>query len=140
MAKAVATWNQPQYARAELRDRAELLMPPAVRVASVAGSVAAVGQALAAVREAAPEVPAPLGPVPIDEDTVRALLRFDYGSGTRVTAALRAAVVADALRSGRARRGSTGRSAGAGAAGQNARGPSRRGTLRVRVDLPDLEL
>jgi hypothetical protein len=54
----------------------------------------------------------------------RALVRFDYGSGPAVTESLRASVVSQALKSRRTK--------GPAAAPRN--------TLRVRVDLPDLDL
>lgn len=127
VARALATWNQAGYARAELAARAPLLMPPTVRVASVTGTPQAVERAVAEVRAAVPELPAAaiLGPVRMEDDpaTMRALVRFEYGEGRQVTETLRAAVVADALR-GRRRKG----------------GARARNTLRVRVDVPDPEL
>ncbi len=130
VARALATWTQPAYARAELAERAPLRMPPAVRVAVVEGERPSVDGALAALARDVHELTseAVVGPVPIPSDDtprVRALVRFDYGSGRAVTAALRAAVVADAVRGRRGRR----------------RGPAAsRNTLRVRLDLPDPEL
>lgn len=127
-ARALATWTQPAYARAELVDRAPLKMPPTVRVAVVEGPPAAVAQALAALAQDVPALApdAVLGPVRSpgeDAVTERALVRFDYGSGAAVARSLRASVVADAVRARRPRRG----------------GPARN-TLRVRVDVPDPEL
>lgn len=124
VARALATWTQPAYARAELSDRAVLRMPPTVRVAAVEGDTRAVAAALEAVRAAVPELDdlAVLGPV-ATENGVRALVRFEYALGARVAEAVRAAVVADALRARRA-----------------AKGRTPRNTLRVRVDLPDLDL
>lgn len=126
VARALATWTQSAYARMELGERAPLRMPPTVRVASVTGTTRAVTEALAAVRAAAPALDAEaiLGPLPV-EDGVRAFVRFDYSSGSAVTASLRAAVVAEALRS---RRPAKGRPVGP------------RNTLRVRVDVPDIDL
>ncbi|WP_336632765.1 MULTISPECIES: primosomal protein N' [unclassified Microbacterium] len=137
VARALATWTQPAYARAELADRAPLRMPPTVRVATVEGAPRAVDTALAALRDAVPALApateataAPsgiLGPVPRDGGTVRALVRFDYGQGRAVAETLRAAVVADALHGRRARRAGADRSAP-------------RTTLRVRLDVPELDL
>ena len=126
VARALATWTQPAYAHAELADRAPLRMPPTVRVAALDGDRPAVEAAIAQLRAAVPSLDAAavLGPVPRDEGT-RALVRFDYGLGPRVTETLRAAVVAQALS---VRRGARGRPAAA------------RNTLRVRVDVPDLDL
>jgi primosomal protein N' (replication factor Y) len=126
VARALATWTQPAYARAELADRAPLRMPPTVRVAAVDGARAAVEAALAALHEAVPELDrdAVLGPLPREEG-VRALVRFDYALGARVADSLRASVVAHAITG---RRPAKGRPAGP------------RNTLKVRVDVPDLDL
>ncbi|GAA3771703.1 primosomal protein N' [Microbacterium kribbense] len=126
VARALATWSQPAYARTELAERAPLKMPPVVRVAAVEGPPRDVEAVLAAVRAAAPELPADavLGPVPAG-DGARALVRFGYGAGKVVTGAVRGAVVAAALRG---RRRPKGPPAGT------------RNTLRVRVDVLDPEL
>lgn len=126
IARAFATWTQPAYARAELAERAPLRMPPTVRVAAIEGAARGVESALAALRAAVPQLDATaiLGPVPTDVG-MRALIRFDYGLGPRVTESLRAAVIADALAARKAARG---------------RPPTPRNTLRVRVDVPDLNL
>lgn len=125
-ARALATWNQSGYARSELESRAPLHMPPTTRVALVEGSAAAVSRALIALGELALPSDAVLGPVPVESDDVparvRALVRFEYGAGTRVVSALRAAVVAEAVAS---RRG---------------RGKNPRSTLTVRLDILDPEL
>lgn len=125
-ARALATWNQSGYARSELESRAPLHMPPTTRVALVDGSAAAVSRALIALGELALPSDAVLGPVPVESDDiparVRALVRFEYGAGTRVVTALRAAVVAEAVAS---RRG---------------RGKNPRSTLTVRLDILDPEL
>lgn len=132
VARALATWTQPAYARAELADRGPLHMPPAVRVASVEGSTAGVADALAQLREAVPALDASsiLGPVPTEPGSVRALVRFDYAHGRVVADTLRAAVIADALH-GRRTRAAAARSGGA---------PGRPATLRVRLDVPELDL
>ncbi|HYI50964.1 MAG TPA: primosomal protein N' [Microbacterium sp.] len=126
VARALATWTQPAYARAELADRAPLRMPPTVRVAALEGSRQAVDAALASLRDAVPDLDdeAVLGPVP-SATVSRALVRFDYAHGQRVADSLRASIVADALR---ARKNPKTRTAGT------------RNTLRVRVDVPDLDL
>ncbi len=126
VAMALATWNHAGYTRSELESRAPLHMPPTMRVALIEGTTDAVARALEALRELALPAEAVLGPVPIepedDPPRVRALLRFDYGSGLRVATALRAAVVAEAVRH---RRG---------------RGRTTRSTLTVRLDILDPEL
>ncbi|MFI8631950.1 primosomal protein N' [Microbacterium sp. NPDC077663] len=122
VARALATWTQAAYARAELADRAPLLMPPTVRVVAVEGAPASVDRALAELREAVPDLGPMnvLGPVPTD-DGARALVRIDYAHGRTVAEQLRASVVADAVRGRR-------------------RGPGPRTTLRVRLDVPELDL
>lgn len=124
-ARALATWTQPAYARAELAERAPLQMPPTVRVAAVEGTPAAVSEAITQLRADVPALTdtSILGPVP-REDAVRALVRFEYALGRPVAESLRASVVAAALR-GRRRRGAP---------------PGPRNTLRVRLDVPDLDL
>ena len=126
VARALATWNQAGYARAELAERAPLHMPPAARVALVEGTQAAVSRALAALAELSLPPDAVLGPVPLDSDDVpprvRALVRFEYAAGQRVATALRAAVVSEAVSN---RRG---------------RGRTSRNTLSVRLDILDPEL
>ncbi len=126
VARAFATWTQASYARAELADRAPLRMPPTVRVAAVEGPRRAVDSALAELRRVVPELDgeAVLGPVAHD-DAVRALVRFDYGLGARVTESLRASVVSQAMKGRRPAKGRT---------------PGPANTLRVRVDVPDPDL
>lgn len=135
VARALATWTQPAYARAELAERSPLKMPPSVRVAAIEGTPQEITAAIAAVRAADAALPADavLGPVehqPISDadraqTTTRALVRFPYRSGAAITDALRGAVVTAALRT---RRPAKGRPTGP------------RNTLRVRVDVLDPEL
>jgi primosomal protein N' (replication factor Y) len=132
VARALATWAQPAYARGELAERAPLAMPPVARVARVEGPLRQVDQALAALRTDVPTLgpDAVLGPVPLeaDPDAVRALVRFDYPHGRAVADSLRASVVRAALRSRSRPRGP----------GGGSRTPGN--TLRVRLDIPDPEL
>lgn len=125
VARALATWTQPAYARAELADRGPLSMPPTVRVAAVEGASSTVSATLDGLRQAVYGLgpTALLGPVPLESGGVRALVRFDYAQGAAVAEYLRAAVVADALRARRAAKD---------------RGP--RTTLKVRLDVPELDL
>nr|WP_194411799.1 primosomal protein N' [Microbacterium cremeum] len=126
IARALATWTQPAYARAELAERAPLRMPPTVRVAAVDGARSVVESALDDLRHAVPELDAQavLGPLPRPEG-VRALVRFEYALGARVAESLRASVVAQAVKARRPAKG---------------RAPGPANTLRVRVDVPDLDL
>lgn len=128
VAKALATWSQTAFARAELSDRAPLRMPPTVRVAQIEGTPASVARALAALDEVALARDAVLGPVPIvsedprDAGRVRALVRCEYAQGAALAGALRAAVIAEAV------------------SHQRGRGRSGRITLSVRLDVSDPEL
>ncbi|GGF30970.1 putative primosomal protein N' [Microbacterium sorbitolivorans] len=137
VARALATWSQPAYARGELVERAPLKMPPAVRIARIEGDAPQVDEALVKLGADAPRLApdAVIGPVPAPEVSgrkrARALVRFEYGLGSVVSASLRASVVAAAV-SSRARR---------------TRGPAEPGrsrppanTLSVRLDVADPEL
>jgi primosomal protein N' (replication factor Y) len=95
LASALATWRQADYVRRELAERRQLRFPPAVRVATVTGSLDAVSDAVASV--AADDVDI-LGPVDIGEGTVRSIVRFDYNRGAEVADALRAEVVRSAAK------------------------------------------
>jgi primosomal protein N' (replication factor Y) len=92
LAQALATWRLPAFARQELVDRRRLRFPPAVRVASVTGTLEGVQRALDALDES--DV---LGPVDLPEGRVRAIVRFDYARGAAVAEGLRGAVIASAV-------------------------------------------
>lgn len=121
LASALVTWKQAAYARAELDDRRRLRFPPAVRVATLTGSVEAVDRAVASSSVAGADV---LGPVDLGPGAVRTILRFDYSRGTEVAAQLRAELV----RAATSRRKPS--------AAQGARHP---GTPNLRVRLDDIE-
>ena len=91
LASAMSTWRLADYAAAELGDRRSLRFPPAVRVATVTGTVASVETAVAALAEIAhTDV---LGPTEVAPGSVRAIVRFDFAQGELVTSALRAEVI-----------------------------------------------
>ena len=94
VARALATWQQPRYAREELLERRALRFPPAVRAASVEGLPDAVGTAV----ERLAGIPGVdvLGPAPTEQGRVRAIVRLDYASGPDAARELRAAVVRNA--------------------------------------------
>ncbi|MFT2711251.1 primosomal protein N' [Clavibacter sp. Sh2126] len=94
VARALATWQQPRYAREELLERRALRFPPAVRAASVEGLPDAVGAAVE--RLAGIEGVDVLGPVPTEQGRVRAIVRLDYARGADAARELRAAVVRNA--------------------------------------------
>lgn len=90
LASALVTWRHADYVRSELADRRRLRFPPAVRVATITGSIEAVERA---VRSTPVETSDVLGPVEIGDSTVRTILRFDYARGAEVAADLRAEVI-----------------------------------------------
>ncbi|HEX4442457.1 MAG TPA: primosomal protein N' [Galbitalea sp.] len=118
LASALATWRQPDYARAELADRRRLRFPPAVRVATITGTLDAVAKAIANVPVPGEDV---LGPVETGPGTVRTILRFDYAAGTEIATDLRS----ELIRSATSRRRALG--------GKSNGGPAPAG-LRVRFD------
>ena len=118
LASTLATWRQADYARTELADRRRLRFPPAVRVATVTGSLDAVSSALTSLEVATDDL---LGPVDTEPGSVRTIVRFDYNSGARIASALRAEVI----------RNATTRRKAAAIKGKRAPLPP---TLRVRFD------
>jgi primosomal protein N' (replication factor Y) (superfamily II helicase) len=93
LATTLATWTQADYAHSELADRRALRFPPAVRIATVSGALDAVSAAVAAVPGVETDI---LGPVELDNGTVRTIVRFDYAKGAAVAAALRAELIRNA--------------------------------------------
>jgi primosomal protein N' (replication factor Y) len=95
--QALVRWDPVWHARQELAARTELGFPPAVRMAAVDGSPAAVADFLLTVR--LPAVADVLGPVPLDgrpgeqEERERALVRAPRTHGREL-----AAVLFDALK------------------------------------------
>jgi len=92
--QALIRWDPVTYSERELADRAELGFPPAVRMAAVTGSSAAVASLLS---EVAPGFEI-LGPVPVEEEQVRALIRAPRPRGAALAAALHAAQAARSAR------------------------------------------
>jgi primosomal protein N' (replication factor Y) len=91
LASALATWELARFASSELADRRQLRFPPAVRVATVTGTVDTVARALS-------ELPSDirgetLGPVDVPEAGVRAIVRFDVRRGAEVAQVLRSQVI-----------------------------------------------
>jgi primosomal protein N' (replication factor Y) len=90
LASTLVTWRHADYARAELADRRRLRFPPAVRVATVTGTVEAVTAAISKIDIDPADI---LGPVELDPPLERTILRFDYARGPELAAALRAELV-----------------------------------------------
>jgi primosomal protein N' (replication factor Y) len=99
LASAFVTWRQADFARGELADRRALRFPPAVRVATVTGTLDAVAEAVAALPVEGADI---LGPVDVDEGGVRTIVRFDYAHGAEIAAGLRAEIVRSAANRRRA--------------------------------------
>jgi primosomal protein N' (replication factor Y) len=112
------TWRHADYARAELADRRRLRFPPAVRVATITGSLEAVAKTVAASGVEGEDV---LGPVDVAPGTVRTILRFDYGAGADVASQVRAELV----------RAATSRRRSPGAVGPR---PALAPNLKIRLD------
>jgi primosomal protein N' (replication factor Y) len=126
LASALATWRQADYAAVELADRRRLRFPPAVRVASVTGTLDEVSAAVAAVSPALVSAVDILGPVEIGPDAVRTIIRFDYAAGAEVAVHLRAEVIRRAT----ARRKPIAR----GTEGSGGAARATKTSLRVRFD------
>jgi len=87
--QALVRWDPAGAATRELAERTELGFPPAVRMAALVGTAAALGRFLSALPEAARSDP--LGPVPAGDDVERLLLRAPLAAGAQLAAALKAA-------------------------------------------------
>ncbi|WAB83374.1 primosomal protein N' [Microcella daejeonensis] len=94
VASALAMGQPERIAAEELADRRLLRFPPAVRVAAMVGEPEQVARASAEV--AALEGVDVLGPVELDEDRVRAIVRFDYARGAEVAETLKVALIRSA--------------------------------------------
>ncbi|MCA2226955.1 primosomal protein N' [Nonomuraea aurantiaca] len=95
--QALLRWDPITHAERELAERAELGFPPAVRMATLTGSAAAVRQMLDETR--LPDGAQVLGPVPVDEaGRERAMIRVPRGGGAALSAALKGAIGVRAAR------------------------------------------
>lgn len=91
LGNALASWTQPDHARAELADRRALRFPPAVRTATLQGAPDAVDEALRRLPPSAERVG-----VTQAEGRARAILRFDYAHGAEVAEAVRSEIIRQA--------------------------------------------
>lgn len=96
LARALVTWNQPEFARAELADRRVLRFPPAVRTATLQGAPDAVAAAVSALPPAAEHV----GTTVVD-GRARAIIRFEFAGGHLVAEAVRSEIVRQATARGK---------------------------------------
>lgn len=84
--QALVRWDPAGFAEREAEDRASAHLPPASRVAVVSGEESAVAQALADLE--LPPGSEVLGPVPVDDEEFRAVLRVPRRSGPVLSRAL----------------------------------------------------
>ena len=94
--QALVRWDPAGFAGRELSERRELGFPPAVRMAALTGAPTAVAELLDAAR--LPEHAEVIGPVPIDADTERMLVRVPRAESAALAVALKDAA---AVRSAR---------------------------------------
>jgi primosomal protein N' (replication factor Y) (superfamily II helicase) len=102
--QALVRWDPVGFAERELAERAELGFPPAVRMAAITGSSAAITEFVASV--ALPDQAEILGPVPAEpngaepdpEPAERALIRIPRADGLVLARALHAAQAARSAR------------------------------------------
>jgi primosomal protein N' (replication factor Y) len=80
----------------ELSERRQLRLPPAVRIASVTGPAALVSEVVSQI-VARFEGTDSLGPVRLDDDRVRSVVRFPYSLGAEITKAFRAEIISRAV-------------------------------------------
>jgi primosomal protein N' (replication factor Y) (superfamily II helicase) len=92
--QALIRWDAPGNAARELADRQQLGFPPAVRMASLTGAADAIGEMLGAL----PEPHEVIGPVPVDDDTQRTLIRVPRANGAQLATALKVAAAARSAR------------------------------------------
>jgi primosomal protein N' (replication factor Y) len=94
--QALVRWDPAGFAARELADRTELGFPPAVRMASLTGTAAAVADLLAAAD--LPPNAQVIGPVPADKGAERILLRVPRPQGAALASALKTAAAARSAR------------------------------------------
>jgi primosomal protein N' (replication factor Y) len=94
--QALVRWDPAGFAARELADRAALGFPPVTRMAALTGTPAAVAELLGSAE--LPLGAQVVGPVPIDTDTERVLVRVPRARGADLAHALRIAAAARSSR------------------------------------------
>ena len=94
--QALVRWDARGLAARELAERAELAFPPASRMASLTASPAALAELLGAAR--LPDGAEVIGPVPVDPDTERVLVRVSRDHGAALARALKTAAAGRSAR------------------------------------------
>ena len=87
--QALVRWDPVGFAARELDDRVAVGLPPALRVAEVTGAPTAVADLLERTR--LPADATVTGPVAVDDEKVRALIRVPRSAGLAMSRALREA-------------------------------------------------
>ena len=87
--QALVRWDPVGFAARELDDRVAVGLPPALRVAEVTGTPSAVADLLD--RTQLPAAATVTGPVAVDDEKVRALIRAPRSAGLAMSSALREA-------------------------------------------------
>lgn len=94
--QALVRWDPAGYAARELADRAELQFPPVSRMAALTGPPAALTDFLGAA--ALPASAQVVGPVPVDAETERMLVRVRRGDGPELAKSLHTAAAGRSAR------------------------------------------
>jgi primosomal protein N' (replication factor Y) len=94
--QALIRWDPAGAAARELADRAEVGLPPATRMAALIGPADAVAELLELAH--LPDGAEVIGPVPVDADTERTLVRVARPHGAHLAAALKAAAATRSAR------------------------------------------
>ena len=94
--QALVRWDPAGFAARELSERAELDFPPVSRMASLTAPPAALAELTAALD--GPAGLQTIGPVPVDRETQRLLLRVPRARGAELAQALRAAAAGRSAR------------------------------------------
>lgn len=94
--QALVRWDPAGFATRELAERAELGFPPTARMAALSGAPNALAELLAAA--ALPDAAQAVGPVALDADTERVLIRVPRPDGAELARALKTAAAGRSAR------------------------------------------
>jgi primosomal protein N' (replication factor Y) len=94
--QALVRWDPGWFAARELAERGELGFPPAARMAALTGPPVAVAELLTSAD--LPESAQVVGPVPVDAETERVLVRVPRRAGAELARALKAAAAGRSAR------------------------------------------
>ncbi|HET6877222.1 MAG TPA: primosomal protein N' [Jatrophihabitans sp.] len=94
--QALVRWDSAGFAARELTERSELGFPPVSRMAALTGPPAALAELVGAAQ--LPDGAELIGPVPVDQQTERTLIRVPGQAGTDLARALKAAAAGRSAR------------------------------------------